>query len=139
MKIRWDENGFSANINGESPQVAQAGATGLGLLQENGVLVLGAIAFVGSMINLLFGLFLNFSTDALAFFAENKAAHWMVVFLIFSIVLFMLSILSGIFSTILYVKSKKKMLDMVGLILAILAFVVGLSSLILNIIALIAW
>lgn len=113
--------------------------TGVTILRENKTLMIGMIAFICAIVNLLFGLFLNLSTDLLAYFAEHTATHWMVVLLMFSVVLFSFAVLSGIFSIIFYTKSKKTTLDAVGFTLSILSFVVGCSGLILNIVALIIW
>ncbi len=139
MKIEWNENGFSASMNDEPSHVRVETASGWELLRENGTLILGSIAVMSSILNLLFGLFLNFSTDIIAYFMEHAAEHWMVVLLIFSIILFSMAVLSGIFSIIHYTKSKKKTLDVIGLVLSILAFVVGFSGLVLNIVAIIVW
>lgn len=140
MKIEWNENGFSAKIENETPHTSQSQMkTAWSFLQENGAVILGSIAFISALANLIFGLFLNFSTDIISSFGEHSATHWMVVLLIFSIILLSLSILSGIFSIICYVKSRKKVFDHIGLILAIISFVVGFAGLILNIIGLIVW
>lgn len=140
MKIEWNENGFSAKIENEATPAPQSQMkTAWTFLQENGAAILGSIAFISALVNLVFGLFLNFSTDIISSFGEHSATHWMVVLLIFSIILLLLSVLSGIFSIICYVKSRKKVFDHIGLILAIVSFVVGFAGLILNIIGLIVW
>ena len=99
MKIEWNENGFSASMNNEQSSMLQKEApTGVTILRENKTLMVGMIAFICAIVNLLFGLFLNLSTDLLAYFAEHTATHWMVVLLMFSVVLFSFAVLSGIFS-----------------------------------------
>ncbi len=140
MKIEWNENGFSAKIENEvTPTPQSQMKTAWSYLQENGAAILGSIAFISALVNLIFGLFLNFSTDILTSLGGDSATHWMVVLLVFSIILLSLSVLSGIFSIICYVKSRKKVFDHIGLILAIISFVVGFAGLILNIIGLIVW
>ncbi len=138
MKMEWNNNGFFTNTNNEPLEKTQADATsGLAILRENGTIILSIIAFICAVANLLFGLFLNFSADFVTHFFDNNAWHWIIVLIIFSIILFSIAVLSGIFSIIFYKKSRKNTIDSIGVIFSILAFIIAFSGIILNIVALI--
>ena len=104
-----------------------------------GALLLGIIAIVFSIIELPLGLFINLSYDALNSALGITATHWVVVLFAISVIVAVLSIACGIISIVCYAKSAKQTVDIVGMVLSIISFVISTSCLVLNIVGFVIW
>ena len=119
MKIEFNTNALSANINGDECVSDSVGKelTG-GLFKSNLPFFLGIIALVSSVINLPFGIFMLFVASATIIAVSAACA---------------------VASIVLFAKAKKTSLDTLGLVLSILSFVISAICLVLNILGITVW
>ena len=140
MKIEFNNNGFSANIN-EDPKgvTVEQSFEYKQILNKYCVLIFAVVAILFATINLAFGLFINFSTKMMSEGLGTAISHWTVVLLVLSITLFLFSVVCGIASLVCFVKSMRKTIDYIGFMVAIVSFIIAVIGIVLNIIGLIVW
>ena len=135
-------NGYEFNSNIDSISAKRHSVDfekGKKLISENGSLIFGVISIVLATINLPFGLFMNLSTEFLSKLAGAGINHWISALFVITSIVIILSILCGVFSIVLFSKTKRTSLNCVGLALAIISFVVCAVCLGLNIAGVVAW
>lgn len=142
MKVEFNGNVFSAEMDDLSRDNSSFDV-GIDvekmIFRNNGALMLGILAFVISLCNLPFGLFMNFSTKILAEYLGSGLPHWVSVLFAFSSVTLALSLTSGVFSVVCFAKSSKRMVDTTGLVFSIISFVMVCFCLIMNILGIVVW
>lgn len=140
MKIEFNQGEFNARINSgfdESGAFALEGVRKI--LNENSSLILGIVSFIIALANLSFGLFMNLSTEVLSKFAENGLEHWISVLFVTTVIMFLFSVLCGVFSIVLFAISNKKTSHFAGFAISIVSFSVCAVGLVLNIMGMVAW
>ncbi len=125
MKTEVNEAHSSTQTNGiplrqESNLLFQ----GQNLAKKGLGLILGAISIFIAMTLIPLTLFINISTDALRNILQNNLIHYQALLCSIACITASISVTCGIFSAVLFAKSKKQLHDVGGLILSILAFVV---------------
>lgn len=143
MKVEFNENGFSAEMDYEQPEQnasldIDAVAEKL-IIKNNGALIFGIVALAIAIGNLPFGLFMNLSTKILAQHLGNGLPHWVSVLFALSAVTLALSLTSGVLSVVCFAKSKKRMTDTTGLVLAIISFAMVCFCFVMNVLGIVAW
>ena len=140
MRVEFNNNGFSANMNSSYDHEQHHGEKISELpFRGFGVLLLGIIAIAFSVIELPLGLFINISYDALSSALGITAMHWAVVLFAISVIIAVMSVACGIIAIVCYSKSAKQTVDVVGMVLSIIAFIISTFCLILNIVGFILW
>lgn len=140
MKIEFNSVGINSNSN--SPLDDLGGfnfALSSKILRENGSLILAIISALLAFLNLPFGLFMNLSTEILNRLTEHGSHHWLVVLFVVSFVIALLSVLLGIFSIVMFVRSEKNTVQYIALSLSISAFVISSVCIALDIYSLLSW
>lgn len=140
MKIEFNTNALSANINGDECVSDSVGKelTG-GLFKSNLPFFLGIIALVSSVINLPFGIFMNVGAELLRQVYEAGVPHWIFILFVASATIIAVSAACAVASIVLFAKAKKTSLDTLGLVLSILSFVISAICLVLNILGITVW
>lgn len=140
MEMNFNGYEFNSNIDSHSAKRHSVDfENGKKILSENSSFVLGVISIVLAIMNLPFGLFMNFSTEILSKLINNGLNHWIFVLFVVTGIITTLSVLCGVFSVVSFSKTKKKTLNCVGLALAIISFVVCAVCLALSILGIAAW
>ncbi len=140
MKIEFDGSEFDSGMKCGHKELHSEGVeAGKRILGEYGGLVLGIISFVLAVSNLLFGLFMNFSTEILSKISGGGMEHWISVLIVSMAILIAFSVICGVFSIILFAKSDKRLLHVAGFVFAIISFTLCFVSIGLNIAGVIAW
>ena len=140
MKIELNEHEFKSNINSSSIEKHNEHfEKGKRAVAENAGLILGMVSLALALFNLPFGLFMNFSTEILSKLTEHGLQHWIFALFIVTAVVILHSIICGVISVVLFVKSKKRISDCVGFIVSIVSFVLCMVCLALNIVGIVAW
>ena len=140
MKIEFNQIEFSSIMNSDSDESSVFAFEGARkIFSENSSLILAVLSFIIALANLPFGLFMNFSTEALSKITEYGLEHWISALLVATAVMFSLSVICGVFSVVLFAKSDKKTSHFAGLVIAIVSFSLSAVCLGLNIAGLIAW
>ena len=140
MKIAFNGGDFNPNMNFDFVKIhTEAFKRGRCVVSENAGLLLGILSFILAISNLLFGLFMNFSTEILSEFTEQGLGHWISVLFVITVTLALLSVLCGVFAVVLFAKSDKKPSHCAGLVVAIISFALCTVCLGLNIAGMVAW
>lgn len=140
MRIEINGSEFNSSINSDNTEVHTIDFQGgRNFLNENSCFFVSIISFVLAILNLPFGLFMNFSTEFLSRFTEHGLEHWIFALFIAVAIVILLSVLCGTFSIVLFAKSNKKLLHCAGLVIAIISFVLCAVCLGLNIAGMVAW
>lgn len=140
MKIEFNGNGFNASMNSnDSKTYSVSLEKERRILRENGSLIAAIFSFILAISNLPFGLFINFSTEILSKITERGLEHWIFVLFVVTVIVVLLSVLCGIFSIVLFVKSDKSTSHCVGLAISIVSFVLCALCLGLNIVGVVTW
>lgn len=139
MKIEFNEHVFKSNTNSADAENRNELEKGKKAVAENAGLILGMVSLALALFNLPFGLFMNFSTEILSKLAEHGLQHWIFALFIVTAVVILQSIICGVISIVLFVKSKKRISDCVGFIVSIASFVICMVCLALNIVGIVAW
>ncbi len=139
MRVDFNASGFSAEMDSPAASATLSLEKGGAALKAQRTLILGIIAFIISLGNLPFGLFMNMSTEILSHFVGVGLPHWVFVLFAFSAIMLAISILCGVFSIISFAKSKRQMTDAIGMAMSIISFVISCTCILLNIVGLTAW
>ena len=140
MKVEFNGGDFNSNMNFGSAEIhTEVFERGRRVVSENASLLIGILSFLFALLNLPFGLFMNFSTEILSQITERGLGHWISVLFVITVILALLSVVCGVFAVILFAKSDKKIPHYAGLIIAIISFVLCAVCLGLNIAGMVAW
>ena len=140
MRMEFNGGDFSSNMNFGAAEIdTEACKKGKHLIRENAGLILGILSFILALSNLLFGLFMNYSTEILSKFTEQGLEHWISVLFVITVIVALLSVLCGVLAVVFFAKSDKKISDCVGFAVAIISFVLCAVCLGLNIVGMVAW
>ena len=140
MEMNFNGYEFNSNIDSHSAKRHSVDfENGKKILSENGSFILSVISVVLAVINLPFGLFMNLSTEILSKFINNGINHWIFALFVVTGIVITISVLCGVFSIVLFAKTKRTTLSCVGLALAIISFIVCAVCLTLSIVGIAAW
>ena len=138
MKIEINGNTFASTDACDCPP-KHLDAAATTFLKKNLCLVFGIIALFISVMLLPMGFLMNVSIDVLnALLAENLF-HYITVYVSLLSIVGVISIICAVISIVFFAKSKKATSDIVGLLLAILSFVLCAVALVLLILSLLVW
>ena len=139
MKIDFKDNTFSASMNEEAPIIEISHVPSLHFLKNNKPLFFGVLAFLISLINIPFGIFMNLSTEFLIKIFEVNASHWISVLFVFSACIITASLTFSILALVCYPKSKKAAYDKIGIAISILTFAICAIGITFSILGLCTW
>ena len=140
MKIEFNGGEFNSNMDSAYVEMQTPDfEKGKQIFRENGSLILGIISFILALINLPFGLFMNYSTEILSKLTDSGLQHWITVLFVTAVIVISLSVICGVFAVVLFAKSDKKITHVAGLSIAIISFVLCFTCLGINIAGMAAW
>lgn len=98
MKIEFNASEFDPISNRSYEDIYSDGVeAGKKLFGEYGSLMLGVVSFILAISNLLFGLFMNFSTEILGKISDGGTEHWISVLIVAMSILIAISVICGFF------------------------------------------
>ena len=138
MKIEFNENGFSAEINQQPEEYCSVPTNySQNFFKNNKCILLSAASVFLSLISIIFSVFINVSKGFFNELLGENTIYLMVLIFTFAFLILAVSILCGAFSIVFFKKSKKNSTDYVGFISSIFSFILNFISLILNTIGII--
>lgn len=140
MKIEFNGGEFNSNANFDSEKMYNASfEKGKSIIRANGSLLLAILSFVLALLNLPFGLFMNFSTELLRKITEEGINNWIAALFVITVIVALLSLVCGVFAVALFAKSNKSLSHCAGLVISIISFVLCAVCLVLNVVGMVAW
>ena len=140
MKVQFNGNGFSAEMENESEQKKRDGFCDFkAIISYSKPLFFAAIAFVLALANLPFGLIINFSSELFMEAFDESAIHLTVLLVSISSIINVISLFSGAFAVSSYFYSERASKDKVGLFFSIFSIAVNVLWILLIVLGLVAW
>ena len=140
MKFESNGKNFSASMSSYPDLERKNELDNAGnFIKENKPFIFSVIAFGIAFANLIFGLFINLGSKILTNVFETDNYHLIVVMLVISLIMSVISVALGVFALAYYQKSSKESLNKVAVFVAILSFILSLSSIVLDIMGLLVW
>lgn len=140
MKVEINDNNMNAEIG--SNKTISSNSPNIEVIKQFNLetpIIFGIVAFITSVINLLIGLFVNFGTKTITGIIGEIPYYLVAVLVVFMVIMIVLSVIFGVFSVVFFAKSKKKTMDIMGFILAILSFVTTCTGAIFSVLGVVVW
>ena len=139
MRIDFESNGFSANMDEPDHRSSPVSRWNGNLLNRCTSLIFGILAMVFAFIQIPFGFFINVSTDLLREALGNNLYHYLFMLSMFVLIALLLSVTCAVISIITYKKSAKHNVDTVGLVFSIMSLTLCVIGLVFNIAGMFLW
>ena len=131
MRVEFDKNGFSADMEDCDRLPCQRDESLLYLFKSEKSLSLGLLSLLAALFSLPFGLYIGISLNLVKSVAESKLSSWSVALLVISIAIAVIS-LSLATASIVFFKKEKTARGKYGLSAAIAAIAIAIFCLVLN-------
>lgn len=140
MKMEFNTNSFSANMNGEREKntIDNSGYI-KSLIKDNKPIFFAIVAFAVALANLPLGLIVNLSSEFFDGILKESAVHLTVLLVSVSAIISIISVLIGVFAIATYFSSQKSTKDKAGLSVSIFSLIINVLCLLLVVLGLVAW